>query len=40
MYYVKDVTGTIIAICSRLEDAQAMAASVGSEKAKTITIYG
>lgn len=36
MYTVKDSDGTIIAICSRVQDAQAMTATVGFETPRVI----
>lgn len=36
MYTVKDSEGNVIAICSRVQDAQAMTATVGSETPRVI----
>ena len=36
MYYVHESDGTIIGVCSRLEDAEAMAQTVGKEPKKYI----
>ncbi len=40
MYLVKDSTGETIAICSRLEDAEAMCHKVGKENKKYIEKIG
>lgn len=36
MYYVHESNGTVIAICSRLEDAEAMSQSISDEPKKYI----
>lgn len=36
MYTVHESNGTIVAVCSRLEDAEAMCQSVGKEAKKYI----
>ena len=36
MYYVMEADGTVIAICSRLVDAEAMCQRVGKESKKYI----
>ena len=36
MYYVHESTGEVIAVCSRLEDAEAMAQTVGKEPKRYI----
>ena len=36
MYYVYQATGEVIAVCSRLEDAEAMCQTVGEETKKYI----
>jgi hypothetical protein len=36
MYFVHESNGTIIAVCSRLEDAEAMSQSVSDEPKKYV----
>ena len=40
MYKVKEATGETVAVCSRLEDAEAMCQTVGKQKSRYIEKSG